>query len=38
VHIQRRRALDDHLHPAAPFGSITTERPDAGSLDSRSIL
>jgi hypothetical protein len=38
VDIQRRWALDDHIHPAAPFGSIDTERPLAGSLDSRSIL
>jgi hypothetical protein len=38
VDIQRRGALDDHIHPTAPFSSIDTDRPVAGSLDSRSIL
>jgi ATP-dependent DNA ligase len=38
VHIQRRRALDDHLHLPAPSRSPDTRRPDARSLDSRSTL
>jgi hypothetical protein len=37
VHIQRRRALHNHIHPTPP-SSIDSDRPTAGSLDSRSIL
>jgi hypothetical protein len=37
VDIQRRRALDDHLHPALPSHRCR-RRPDARSLDSRSTL